>query len=72
MQYMIETERSDLFDVSIVIAMRIHIVGQVTEEGLKKAFDKTAASYEILNTRVVLEFCLSNLSSAIFSECLYI
>lgn len=25
MRYMIETERSDLFDVSIVIAMRVHM-----------------------------------------------
>ena len=33
MRYMIETERSDLFDVSIVIAMRVHSKGNVNEDG---------------------------------------
>ena len=40
MRYMIETERSDLFDVSIVIAMRVHIKGNVNEDGLRSAFEE--------------------------------
>ncbi len=38
MRYMIETERSDLFDVSIVIAMRVHIKGNVNEDGCSIIF----------------------------------
>ena len=51
----IETERIDLFDVSINIAMRIHISGNVDEGSLRSAFDKAVSSHEILNTHVVLE-----------------
>ena len=45
MRYMIETERSDLFDVSIVIAMRVHIIdeeGFPNEDG--KLQDRIAGS----------------------------
>ena len=55
MRYMIETERTDLFDVSIVIAMRVHIKGNVTEAGLNSAFENTTQAYEILGSRVVIE-----------------
>ena len=55
MRYMIETERSDLFDVSIVIAMRVHIKGNVNEDGLRSAFEEATKAYEILGCRVVLE-----------------
>lgn len=55
MRYMIETERSDLFDVSIVIAMRVHIKGNVKEDGLRSAFEEATKAYEILGCRVVLE-----------------
>lgn len=51
----IETERADLFDVSILIAMRISIKGKITEDDLKAAFDKAVKSYEILNSHVVIE-----------------
>ena len=51
----IETERSDLFDVSILIAMRIHITGRMSEEKLTDAFNKAVANHEILNARVVIE-----------------
>ena len=54
MRYMIETERSDLFDVSIVIAMRVHIKGNVNEDGLRSAFEEATKAYEILGCRVVL------------------
>lgn len=55
MRYMIETERSDLFDVSIVIAMRVYIKGNVNEDGLRSAFEEATKAYEILGCRVVLE-----------------
>lgn len=55
MRYMIETERSDLFDVSIVISMRVHIKGNVNEDGLRSAFEEATKAYEILGCRVVLE-----------------
>ena len=40
----IETERIDLFDVSINIAMRIHISGKVDEESLRDAFEKAGTN----------------------------
>lgn len=55
MRYMIETERTDLFDVSIVIAMRVHIKGNVTEGSLHSAFENATQAHEILGSRVVIE-----------------
>ena len=55
MRVNIETERQDLFDTSILIGMRIHISGDVTEERLNKAFDKAVKSQEILGMRVGLD-----------------
>ena len=51
----IETERQDLFDVSIVIAMRFHISGNVTEQALRNAFERAVESHEILSTKVVID-----------------
>lgn len=48
----IETERQDLFDVSIVIAMRFHIRGNVSETAIRTAFDRAVKYHEILGTRV--------------------
>ncbi|SEQ40052.1 Condensation domain-containing protein [Lachnospiraceae bacterium NE2001] len=55
MRVAIETERQDIFDVGIVIAMRVHISGKVTEDSLRSAFEKAVKSHEILNTRIVIE-----------------
>ena len=55
MRYKIETERENLFDVNMVIAMRVRIAGVVLFEDLEKAFYKAVASYEILNSKVVIE-----------------
>lgn len=55
MRYRIETERENLFDVNMVIAMRVRIEGEIVFEQLEKAFRKAVASYEILNSRVVIE-----------------
>ena len=51
----IETERQDLFDVSIVIAMRFHISGNVTESAIRMAFENAVRSHEILSTKVVID-----------------
>ena len=55
MKYKIETERENLFDVSIVIAMRVRVEGEVILEELEKAFAKAVASHEILNSKIVIE-----------------
>ena len=55
MRHKIETERENLFDVNMVIAMRVRIEGNVVFEQLEKAFYKAVSSYEILNSRVIIE-----------------
>ena len=55
MKVNIETERQHLFDVSILIAMRIHIRGNALEDDVKNAFDKAVNSHEILGMKVCLE-----------------
>ena len=55
MKYKIETERENLFDVSIVIAMRVRVEGELIFEHLENAFAKAVASYEILNSKIVIE-----------------
>lgn len=55
MRYIIETERENLFDVNMVIAMRVRIEGEVLFGQLEKAFNKAIAVYEILNSKVVIE-----------------
>ena len=55
MKVRIETERADLFDVSILIAMRVHISGKLAEDEIRAAFDKSVRAYEILGTRVCIE-----------------
>ncbi|MBO4864643.1 MAG: hypothetical protein J5517_09760 [Eubacterium sp.] len=51
----IETERADLFDVSILIAMRIHISGNVTATEISEAFDVAVYANEILQSHVVVD-----------------
>ena len=55
MKVNIETERQDLFDVSILIAMRIHISGRASEDKLRDAFEKAVGTHEILRSRVCLD-----------------
>ena len=55
MRYKISTERENLFDVNMVIAMRVRIERGADLEQLTAAFRKAVASYEILNSRVVIE-----------------
>ena len=53
--YKIETERGDLFDVNMMIAMQVTVSGKASEEELRTAFDSAAASFEILGCKVVLD-----------------
>ena len=55
MRYKIETERENLFDVNMVISMRVRIEGEVIFEKLEKAFEKAVSSYEILYSKVVID-----------------
>ena len=50
----IETERPHLFDTSILIAMRIHVKGSVSENALRDAFQKAVSAHEILTMKVTL------------------
>ena len=50
----IETERPHLFDTSILIAMRIHVKGSVSETVLRDAFQKAVSAHEILSMKVTL------------------
>lgn len=50
----IETERSHLFDVSMLIAMRIHIQGEISEADIRSAFEKAVRSHEVLQCHIVI------------------
>ena len=54
MRYKIETERVDLFDVSIIITMAVRLEKKVSTEELVAAFDKAVRAHEVLNSRVVI------------------
>ncbi len=55
MRYRIETERADLFDVSIVITMCLKLEGDVSFDILKNAFDKACTYHEVLRSKIVIE-----------------
>ncbi len=53
-RHYIESERADLFDVNMMIVMRVMTKGNVTETALKTAFDKAVNSHRILCSKIVL------------------
>ncbi|MBQ9900935.1 MAG: hypothetical protein IJM51_00900 [Clostridia bacterium] len=53
--YKIETERADLFDVNMMIAMQIAVTGRATEPELTEAFRGAVNSFEILGCKVVID-----------------
>lgn len=55
MRYKIDTERADLFDVNIVITMKVSLNRVPSFDEGKIAFDKACACHEVLNSRVVIE-----------------
>ena len=54
-KYRIETERGDLFDVNMMIAISVTIVGSASRERLELVFKNAVAAHEILNTRVTID-----------------
>lgn len=55
MRYRIDTERADLFDVNIVITMKVSLNKVPSFDEARCAFDKACSCHEILNSRVVIE-----------------
>ncbi len=55
MKYKIDTERVDLFDVSIVITMGVNIDPMPSFEALETAFTKACELNEVLCSKVVIE-----------------
>jgi hypothetical protein len=53
--YKIETERGDLFDVNMMIAMQVNVRGNATETELTEAFRVAVGAFEILNCKVVID-----------------
>lgn len=53
--YKIETERGDLFDVNMMIAMQVNVRGNATETELTEAFRTAVGAFEILNCKVVID-----------------
>ena len=49
----IRTERADLYDVNMIIVMRIRIEGSINNA--EEAFSKAVSNNEVLNTKVVIE-----------------
>jgi len=52
---MITTEREDLFDVSITIAIGIDVSGKCDRERIENAFEQSIKAHEILNTKVFID-----------------
>ena len=53
--YKIETERGDLFDVNMMIAMQVKVCGKASEIELTEAFRAAVEAFEILNCKVVID-----------------
>ena len=53
--YRIETERGDLFDVNMMIAMQITVSGTASETALAESFRDTVKAFEILNCKIVID-----------------
>ena len=53
--YKIETERADLFDMNMMIAMQITVSGKAGEQALTEAFRDAVGAFEILNCRMVID-----------------
>ena len=63
--YKIETERADLFDVNMMIAMQVIVSGNASEEKLTAAFSSAVLAFEILNCEIVID----NNGNAFYDDC---
>ena len=55
MKYIIETERTHLFDVNIIITMNVKLENELPFELLKTAYEKACALHEVLLSKVIIE-----------------
>ena len=55
MRYRIDTERVDLFDVNILITMKVLLDREILFEDAERAFSKAISLHEVLNSKVVIE-----------------
>lgn len=55
MRHKIETERENLFDVNMMISMRVRLGNEIDFEELKSAFDQAVLTHQILNSKVIIE-----------------
>ena len=53
--YKIETERGELFDVNMMIAMQVKVFGKASETALAEAFREAVEAFEILNCKVFID-----------------
>ena len=53
--YRIESERGDLFDVNMMIAMQATVRGGAPQNEIVAAFNEAVATFEILNSKVVID-----------------
>ena len=53
--YRIETERADLFDVNMMIAMKVSVAGAALQKELENAFINAIGSHQILLSKVVIK-----------------
>lgn len=53
--YKIESERLDLFDVNMIITIRVVVSGYASNEKITQAFYNAVNTYEILNTKVIID-----------------
>ncbi len=55
MKHEIRYERSELFDVNMIITIQIDILGKPSEKEIKEAFQKAVSANEILLSKIVIE-----------------
>ena len=53
--YKIETERADLFDVNMMIAMKVSVTGVALQQELENAFFNAVKSHQILSSKVNID-----------------
>ncbi|MCR4940829.1 MAG: hypothetical protein K5930_12105 [Treponemataceae bacterium] len=55
MKYRIETERADLFDVNMIIIMRVELEKTLPFDKMKAAFEEACKCHEVLTSKIVIE-----------------
>lgn len=55
MKYRIETERADLFDVNMIITMKVELEKSLPFDKMKAAFEEACKCHEVLTSKIVIE-----------------